>query len=338
MESSDTGSLWARQAIRSLEQTFSVAGGTIHFFDRFPEEQGPYEQGINDINAISLTEAIRSLRADGAAALAIIGLCDDGDQSDEIVAAVDVERVPVVYVSWHEIQPPLAQVYYDNRFAGYQAAQHLLRKGYTQLLYLAPFRLGWLAERIEGARDAVRHAGLPADILRVYPDQPVHEGYNFDFADTWMFETARQLFVEENVLEMGADNLAENVLAGLSDEEPWGIIAPNDFTAYAILRAAAEQGKTMGVDYGLVGFDDDPRSYSLGLTTIRPPIEAMGEEAGRLLLRALHGERSGLQVRLRSQVIPRASTDPSPRASFPERQRALPVRRALQYSNRGMIR
>ncbi|MBC8137056.1 MAG: substrate-binding domain-containing protein, partial [Fibrella sp.] len=97
---------------------------------------------------------------------------------------------------------------------------------------------------------------------------------------------------------------------------PVGIIAPNDFTAYAVLRMATGQGKVMGADYGLIGFDDDARSCALGLTTVRPPIEAMGEEAGRLLLRALHGEQGGLQVRLRSQVIPRASTD-LPNREFP---------------------
>lgn len=293
----DTGSIWARQGIRALEQVFSAAGGATRFFDRYPEHLGPYEIGIDDDNAISMTEAITSLCAEGVSALAIVGLCDGKDMSDEIVSAVNIEQVPVVYVSWHEMRPPLAQVYYDNKFAGYQAAQHLLRRGYSRLTFLAPFREDWLTERISGALDAVRHAGLSPEALHVYPDLPTHDAYNPEEVDSWIYPLAKQLFTQ-----MGSFD-------GSNSSGPIGIIAPNDFTAYATIRAATEQGKIMGADYGLIGFDDHAPSCTLGLTTVRPPIEAMGEEAGRLLLRALGGEQGGLQVRMRSQVIPRASTD-----------------------------
>ena len=46
--SPDVGSLWARQAIRALEDVFSAADGTTFFFDRYPESRGPYEHGIDD--------------------------------------------------------------------------------------------------------------------------------------------------------------------------------------------------------------------------------------------------------------------------------------------------
>ncbi len=86
------------------------------------------------------------------------------------------------------------------------------------------------------------------------------------------------------------------------------IIAPNDDSAYAVLDAATKCGLSAGHDFGLVGFDDNPRSFAEGLTTVRPPVEAMGEEAGRLLLRTLHGDKKGQLVRLRSHLIPRLST------------------------------
>lgn len=296
VQGGDTGSLWARQAIRSLEQEFAAAGGGIRFFNRYPEERGPYERGIDDSNAIPMAEAITALCAEGIVALAIVGFCDGKDMSDEIAAAVDVDQVPAVYMSWHEMRAPLAQVYYDNRSAGYQAAQHLLRRGYSRLLFLAPFEEEWLAERIRGAEDATRHAGLPPEALQTYPAHRMRGVYTTESADKHAYELAKQFFLSPNS-------------AGTAPQTTVGVIAPNDFTAYSVLRAAAEEGKIMGRDFGLIGFDDDARSYALGLTTVRPPIEAMGEEAGRLLLRSLHGERSGLLVRLRSQVIPRASTD-----------------------------
>lgn len=295
-DSDNVGSLWARLVIRSLEDFFSAAGGATRYFDRYPEGRGPYERGFDDANAFSVAEAIHALSAEGADVLAIIGVCDSRDLSDEVVAAVDIERTPTVYISWHEIHPPLAQVYYDNRFAGYQAAQHLLRKGYRRLTFLAPYAEGWLTERIEGSYDAVRHARLPLETLQIRPNQPIEPIYHPERVMETFYGVAQQIFQDARAS------------SGSGAAEPWGIITPNDHTAYLVLKAAAEQGKTAGIDYGLIGFDDDFRSCSLGLSTVRPPIEAMGTEAGQLLLRSLQSKSSGLQVRLRSNVIPRAST------------------------------
>jgi len=128
----DIGTLWARLAIRSMEQVFAADGGTTQFIDRYPEHLGPFLRGFDDTNAIPISAAVQALVADGADALAIVGLCDARDLSDEVIGAVDINRIPTVYVSWHEIPPPLAQVFYDNRFAGYQAAQHLMQAGYRQ--------------------------------------------------------------------------------------------------------------------------------------------------------------------------------------------------------------
>jgi DNA-binding LacI/PurR family transcriptional regulator len=296
----DVGSLWTRLAIRSVEQVFSAADGATYYFDRYPDHRGPYESGFGDPNAIPMAEAIAALRAEGAEALAIFGVSDPRDMSDEIMAAVDIEQVPTVYLSWHEVRSPLAQVFYDSRYAGYQAAQHLLRKGYRNLLFLAPFTENWLVERIDGVRDAIRRARLPADTLQVYPAELPQISYNRERIDASAYRMAHQAFVDGRVFSEPAT------------APPRGIIAPNDQTAYAVLRAATEHGKVAGVDYGLIGFDDDYNSRTVGLTTVRPPVEDMGKEAGRLLLRALQGERSGLQVRLRAHAIPRASTSPRP--------------------------
>ena len=300
----DIGSLWARLAIRSIEQAFSVDGGTTQFLDRFPERLGPYSVGFGDTNAVSIADALQALVTDGVDALAIVGLCDARDVSDEVVAGVDVERIPTVYISWHEIRPPLAQVYYDNRYAGYQAAQHLLNVGYRRLTFLAPFSGSWVSERIEGARDAIRHAGGPHEMLRVFPSEAAPGAYIHDNTSQIAYATAIKAFD------------AIDFLAGGDTGEPWGIIAPNDHAAFAILEAASERGRAPGIEFGLVGFDDDPMSCAVGLTTIRPPVEAMGEAAAKLLLRAIGGERGSSHVRLRSHLIQRSSTSRRPRTTL----------------------
>ncbi len=299
--SSDVGSLWARLAIRSLEHVFSAAGGTTRFFDRYPEGRGAASRPWDDAHAISIPQAIAALREEGADAIAVVGLCDAVDMSGEVVSAVDVETIPTVYISWHEVQPPLAQVYYDNRFAGFQAAQHLLRQGYQQLIFLAPFTDAWLTERVQGAQSAVRQAGLLDDALCFYPSGSLAESYDRLVSSACVYDLAQTAFAQ------GWEALCPG------SEGPYGIIAPNDDTAYAVLDAASKHGQEAGVDFGLIGFDDDPRSYVVGLTTVRPPVEAMGEEAGLLLLRALAGDKQGQGMRLRSHLISRASTCLYPR-------------------------
>jgi DNA-binding LacI/PurR family transcriptional regulator/DNA-binding transcriptional regulator YhcF (GntR family) len=294
--SPDVGSLWARLAIRSLEEAFSVAGGTTRYLDRYIAQTGRHSHDLEELSAVPISKAIAMLLAEGVKALAIVGLCDTSDMSDEVVHAFDVEQVPTVYISWHEVQPPLAQVFYDNRYAGYQAAQHLLRQGYRQLIFLVPFNNPWLMERVEGARSAVRQAKLPEDTLRLYPAEPLAAAY--DPEDSASFVQS----VTNTILE---ERCSINAPIPLSQ---CGIIAPNDDTAYSVIHAASLLGKTAGKDFGLTGFDDDPRSSAIGLTTVRPPVEAMGREAGRLVLRALQGDKHGQSVRLRSQLIPRTTT------------------------------
>jgi DNA-binding LacI/PurR family transcriptional regulator len=97
---------------------------------------------------------------------------------------------------------------------------------------------------------------------------------------------------------------------------PRGILAPSDATAYGFLRAAAEFGLSPGADFGLIGFDDGPNSRTLGLTSLRPPFEALGQEAVGVIRRLMQGETMNLQVRLHSHLLPRASTSmhiPRPR-------------------------
>ena len=107
-------------------------------------------------------------------------------------------------------------------------------------------------------------------------------------------------------MQTAAINAAKTLLA--NSGEPSGIIAGNDHGALAFMEAARTLGKVAGRDYGLIGFDDLPQSRSAGLTTLRPPVESMGEEAARLVLRWMGGDRTETQVRLRSHLIARTST------------------------------
>ena len=87
-----------------------------------------------------------------------------------------------------------------------------------------------------------------------------------------------------------------------------GVIAANDFLALAFRRAASEIGLASGQDYALVGFDDLPEARAAGLTSLHPPLEELGQEAGRLVQRALSGNHAPIQICLTSHLTSRPSS------------------------------
>jgi len=89
---------------------------------------------------------------------------------------------------------------------------------------------------------------------------------------------------------------------------PLSVIASSDLAASGCIRHAAHAGFRAGRDFLIIGFDDAPESRRSGLTSLHPPLTEMGEEAGRILLRLMAGERTNPQIRMRSRVIARDST------------------------------
>jgi len=88
-----------------------------------------------------------------------------------------------------------------------------------------------------------------------------------------------------------------------------GVIAPNDNVALGFMRAAAERGLAAGEDYAIVGFDDWHREAHL--TSLRPPLDALGEEGARLVARLLRGEDAVSRIALQHQLIARSSSAPA---------------------------
>lgn len=226
------------------------------------------------------------------AAIAVICLDLDRIQIEAALSSLNLHNTPVVLILAGELHLPIPHIFYDSWIGDYQAARHLLDKGHREITVLAPFTASWVTERINGIRQACLGAGLPCRALRVLTgsQQP------------W-------------------DHQGDPVLAGCESAEAafasgWipsgGIICVSDQVAFGLVRAASSRGWVAGRDFALVGFDDDPSSRTYGLTTLRPPLEAMGREAARVLLEVMSGEHSSHQLRLRAHLIPRITTDLHP--------------------------
>jgi DNA-binding LacI/PurR family transcriptional regulator/DNA-binding transcriptional regulator YhcF (GntR family) len=279
-EGAENQRLWSTTITTALERSIRGSAGTTHCVNRF-------RRGLP---LLPIGEAVAELRVAGADALALVA---DLGQPEESIPALRAARLPFVVVTAVDLRRPVSAVVFDNHGAGYQAAEHLLAQGYRDLRFIAPFTARWIEERIAGARDAVHDAGLPDAALAVLPGERE--------PDYRLIAHTRQIY-EEPGYAVARQALRDGTMPGAA------LICVNDLTAFGVLRAAREAGATPGADFALIGMDDDPQARFAGLSTQRPPLETMGEEAGRLLLAALNGRTACTQVRILPELIPRTST------------------------------
>jgi len=94
------------------------------------------------------------------------------------------------------------------------------------------------------------------------------------------------------------------------------VFAASDAMAAGALSELLAAARRVPEDVALVGYDDSPIASATTppLTSVRQPIEEMGREMARLLLDAIErGERAQRRVVLATELVPRASTEVTPR-------------------------
>lgn len=199
---------------------------------------------------------------------------------------VDVrDGVPVVAIDPHRGPSGHATVDAENRGGAVLATEYLIGLGHRRIAFLGGREdLESSRLREDGFRSAMAAAGLEVDprYLRV-------GGYKRETAD----EPAHELL-------------------GLPDR-PTAVFAANDLMAIATIDAAADMGLRVPEDLSVVGFDDVPEAVAAipPLTTVAQPLQQMGMEAVRMLLRLVtEPEASPDHVRLPTRLIERASAAP----------------------------
>lgn len=89
------------------------------------------------------------------------------------------------------------------------------------------------------------------------------------------------------------------------------IFAYNDMSAIGAIRALQEDGIRVPQDVSVLGFDDIPGAafYSPSLTTVRQPLNRMGEVAAETLLNRLEGRREyPADIAIEPELVVREST------------------------------
>jgi LacI family transcriptional regulator len=196
---------------------------------------------------------------------------------------VDVSDVaPIVIVDPHAGPPSLPCVHSNNLAGAVAATEYLIALGHRRIGFLAGRPdLESARLREQGFRTALAGAGIELD-----PDL-VRVG---EYAPETSEEPARELLT--------------------LDAPPTAIFAANDLSAIETMLVARSLGRRIPEDVSVIGFDNIPESALTDppLTTIDQSIQAMGEEAVRLLVKLIDGTTPGpLQIMLPTELVVRQS-------------------------------
>jgi LacI family transcriptional regulator len=158
-----------------------------------------------------------------------------------------------------------------------------------------------------------------------------HEG-SADTEERWraVQRTCRKLGVRvdpalmvqlERLEKMGTQGIEEGKIAAeklLARGCPFtALLAFNDMSAFGAMNALREAGYNLPQDISVMGFDDIEFASIMypPLTTVRQPLRMMGESAAEILLRKIENSSTSLEdLRIRPQLVVRASTCPAPAA------------------------
>jgi DNA-binding LacI/PurR family transcriptional regulator len=189
----------------------------------------------------------------------------------------------------------------DNYQGAYCAVEHLLEGRPESLLLLTGAEHIYDSrERLKGAQQAIQDAPYDVDLTIL----------NGDFRH----DRGRTVF-EEYVEKQGAF--------------PDAIFAFNDDMALGALDVLNKNGKVIPEDVQIIGFDNTEIAEYIGLSTIRVPMQEIGEQAGRLAAKRIqNGDAKSTSVTFKTALAARKTTGPQELAVDPEWLRASSLMKA----------
>ncbi|MGH9381432.1 MAG: LacI family DNA-binding transcriptional regulator [Thermoanaerobaculia bacterium] len=206
-------------------------------------------------------------------------------------------RLPTVVVSGHQTLPGVTNVVIDHERAARLALEHLRQLEHRRIaLVKGQTGSADTEERWEAVVAAAREFGVE-----------IHDELVFQLVDD---PTGGLTRTEKSY----ADGYRFGSELARSGRRFTALFAFNDVSAIGATHAFLEAGLRVPQDVSVVGFDDIASAAFLnpGLTTVRQPLQQMGETASRLLLaRLADGGSAAETVTLAPELIVRESTGPA---------------------------
>jgi DNA-binding LacI/PurR family transcriptional regulator len=190
-------------------------------------------------------------------------ILSDMQYDDPRVARLSAMGAPfVAFGGMYLPEADFAYVDVDGKKGIELVVNHLVTLGHERI-GLLNYSRGWPVgdAREDGYREAMRAAGID-----VQPD--------------WVAYTP-------NILREAAA-ATERLMA--IKPSPTAIICTNDVMAFGAKTHFDEVGLRMGHDIALTGYDDDPTSEFLGITTVQQPIDAVAATVFDILLGEINGQ------------------------------------------------
>jgi DNA-binding LacI/PurR family transcriptional regulator len=215
----------------------------------------------------------------------IISLSRDTDNYEH-VERLARKNIPLVLFDRYAESIDVSKVIVDNQAAAFKATEHLIENGCQRIGFMAgPSQLLLSNQRVAGYREALAKHGLSVGDQYV-----VHCDYT-----------------QENTI------MQTLTLMSLP-QPPDGVVMISDRVAYPAMYAMNQKGLRIPQDVAVVSFNNEPVSafFSPALSSVSQPIQDMGAETVRLLLKQLDATEETVVPRetkvMETQLIVRASS------------------------------
>lgn len=215
------------------------------------------------------------------------------DRSVEGFVAIDTALqhglpLPVVAVAGHKALPGVTRIFLDHRRAAELTLRHLYQLGHRQIAFMRGQTFSSDSDdRWKSLMAVARELGL-----EVVPELVVR--------------------LEQN---LSSPELGYPVVPQLmAVKRPFtALVSYNDIAAIGAIRCLRDVGLRVPEDVSVIGFDDIQGAayHTPSLTTIRQPLNSMGNKAAQILLQRIRGARDfPEQVPIVPELIIRESTMP----------------------------
>lgn len=203
--------------------------------------------------------------------------------------------LPTVAVAGHERVEGVTNIVLDHKTAARLALSHLADLGHEEIGFLKGHPVSSdSASRWSATCEVAAELGI-----RIRPELTVQID-STDSTPNLGYPFAKQL---------------------LARRQPFtALLAYNDFSAIGAMGAFREAGLRIPEDVSVVGFDDIPAAVftNPGLTTVRQPLQRMGQIAAKTLIDQIEGTAEYVaEIAIEPEFIVRASTAPAP-SHFPQ--------------------
>jgi DNA-binding LacI/PurR family transcriptional regulator len=202
--------------------------------------------------------------------------------------------LPTVLIGGHTELPDVSNVMLDHELAAKLAIEHLYLLGHRRIVYMKGQSVSSDTEqRWHATMDAAQEFGLEVDPALLV-----------------------QLTLDSTSPEISYPHIQKLLHKHRTFT---AVLCFNDISAIGCIRALHDGGLHVPDDVSVMGFDDiQSASFNVpSLTTVRQPLQRMGQTAADTLLQKLAGEKTPSILRIEPELIVRESTGPVKEACVP---------------------